>query len=106
MYGIFCKDSLIIEPNSPLLQTQIQQLENQEPEEGGDNPNKALIILLSTSANIVSKYSSMVGVDRSGKQVTGTMGTRHVPTPVSARHQYSGYASSSLVYSTLYYVLS
>ena len=51
--------------------------------DGEEDPNKALIVLLSTSANIVSKHCAMVGVDKSGK-VTGSMQTRHVPTSAQA----------------------
>jgi len=54
--------------------------------------NKAAIILLSTAANIISRHTSMVGVDRERPdKVTGEMIQRrvpmmHDPTLQSARH--------------------
>ena len=45
--------------------------------------NKAEILLLSVAANIVSRHTSMVGVDKDRKEmVMGEMIQREVPLPV------------------------
>lgn len=51
--------------------------------------NKAEILLLSVAANIVSRHTSMVGVDRDRKEkIVGDMIERDVPLMMSQRSAY------------------
>ena len=58
------------------------------PTENKDK-NKAEILLLSTAANIVSRHTSMVGVDKDRKEkIVGDMIQRDVPPMMSERSAY------------------
>ena len=53
--------------------------------------NKAEILLLSIAANIVSRHSSMVGVDKDRKhKIVGEMIQREVPLMMSHKSAYMG----------------
>jgi len=53
--------------------------------------NKAAIILLSTAANVISRHTSMVGVDRTRpEKVTGDMMQRRVPMMQDPTLRYGG----------------
>ena len=62
--------------------------------------NKAAITVLSIAANVVSKYTSMVGVDfKSKKKVVDSMVQRQVPLMMSPHSAVSGipYIRSTLM---------
>ena len=53
--------------------------------------NKDKITLISTSSNVVSKYTSFVGVDKNRpEKVTGNMKKKVVPTPAPAAPRLCG----------------
>jgi len=63
-----------------------------------EEKNKAEILLLSVAANIVSRHTSMVGVDKDRKdKVVGEMIQREVPLMMSKRSAFRPYMVSICV---------
>jgi len=68
-----------------------------------EEKNKAEILLLSVAANIVSRHTSMVGVDKDRKdKVEGEMIHREVPLMMSRQSAYTSFMVSNSVSDGIY----